>query len=215
MMMLTKGRPTVPDANAVSQAEDYADLTIQIDFAALAQLADDIRIVTTMDVGRDLALLAQLMANLVTMINRSGQIAADKRQESNRMNPLAYKICVDFSTACVASFAQSRGYNIDINSLPRDQISLALLMNDWELLVRIFEESLHVAHNSMGPDPWKISEESPGAVIQHLEWKFAEVSPVPGAVGASAGPQLCRKLLESVLGGRARELGHRRCCDAN
>jgi hypothetical protein len=160
------------NANGFLQAEDYANIEIEIDLAKFAQLSDDLRVVTGVDVKGDLDHLAQLMAHVAITVNQGGPTVADKRQKSGQINPLAYKIRIEFSIATVATFARTRSYNINLNGFPREQISKALLMNDWEQLVRIFRESLREA------------------LIQDLERKFAETLPVPEPVGINADRQL-------------------------
>jgi hypothetical protein len=159
------------DANAVLHAEDYANIEIEIDIAKLAQLSDELRAVTGVDVKGDLDHLAQLMAHVAITANQGGPAVADKRQKSGQVSPLGYRIRIEFSIAAVVSFARSRGYSINLNGFPHEQISKALLMRDWEQLVLMFRESLRVA------------------LIDDLERKYAEAS-----VSELAGVNVDRQL---------------------
>jgi hypothetical protein len=160
------------NASSVLHAEDYSNSAIQTHLTKMVQLANFFRMVTGVDVKGDLDYLAQLMAHVAISVNQNGPTVTDKRQQSDQMDPLTYKIRLEFSIACVVYFTQYRGYSIDINDLPHDQISKALLGNDWEQLVRIFVKCLRETF------------------IAQLERQFTETSLVPEPAGINASRQL-------------------------
>jgi hypothetical protein len=132
------------DAGAVLQAGNHATSTLLIDFAAISRLAGGLQVVTgAMDVTGNPDALAELMANVAIMVNQSGQAIIDKRQESQSVNPVVNKISMEFSIACVVSFARAYGYNI--SGILYDKLCLALFLNEWEQLIQIFKECLRLA----------------------------------------------------------------------
>ena len=188
---VSEGFPYARDVSAVRQANDYANLTMQIDLAALTQLTDHLRVVTAVDPANDLNIVAHLMANVAITVYKGGPIFADKRQQVEQINPLAYKIRTEFSIVCASSFACFHGCAIDVSNLPNDKIFLALLVNDWERLVRIFEVSLRVSPQATWQNPPEFAGGGESeAVIQHFERQFAETSPVPEPGEVNANRQL-------------------------
>jgi hypothetical protein len=128
----------------VLQSDNNATSKLLIDFAALSRLADNLQVVTgTVDVTGNPGALAELMADVAIMVNQPGQVIIDKRLESPSVNPVVNKISMEFSIGCVVSFARAYGYNI--TGILYEELCLALLLNNWEQLIRIFNECLRLA----------------------------------------------------------------------
>jgi len=178
-----------PNARTVLHAEGCGDITVQVNFDVVARLADSLRAVTAVDASSDLAVLAQVMANVATMVNHSGGVIKDGQEESSQLSLLAYHIGMEYSIACAVAFARFYGYNVSPGNVPSGSIALALVTKDWEQLVRTFEDSLRAAEDQ-GPSPEEISAENEDALIWRLERQFAEASPVPEPVEVNTVRQL-------------------------
>lgn len=168
---MSERSPRNSDAGAVLQADRYADHKFQIDFAGIACLAENLQVVTGMDVTGNLGALAELMAHVAVMVNQPYGLVAGRR-ESDHVNPLASKIYMQFSISCVIRFARAYGYNI--SGIQNDKLSRALLTNDWEQLVKIFKECLQIAMHRTRSDSRGISEgNQEKAAIQYFEQQFS------------------------------------------
>lgn len=115
-----------------------ADVTIYIDFKAVEQLEQDLRVFAIVD---HLDALAQLMASMATMVSHPVRVVGYTGEDSPHKGVLTRKLHTEFSIECVVSFARRCGYRVSIDQLTHDQISLALLMSDWARLVELFEQS--------------------------------------------------------------------------
>src|SRR6266567_5642275 len=100
-----------------------ADVTVYIDFKAVEQLEQDLRVFAVVD---HLAALAQLMASMATMISYPVRVVGYTGEDSLHKDALTRKLHTEFSIECVVSFARRCGYLISIDQLIHDQISLAL-----------------------------------------------------------------------------------------
>jgi hypothetical protein len=132
------------DPGAVLQGDNSAASTLLIDFAAVSQLADNLQVVTgAVDVTGNPDALAELMADVAIMVNQPGHVIIDKRTEPPSVSPAINKMSMEFSIACVVSFARAYGYNI--SGILYEDLCLALLLNNWGQLIRIFKECLRLA----------------------------------------------------------------------
>jgi hypothetical protein len=150
--------------SSVHTSEDYTSLRMTIDFGALSELAHHLRVVTSVDTAGNRNFLAFLMADVAFTIYQSGPIFTDKRQETERINTLSYRIRTEFSIACATFFARSCGYEVNPTDALYDQVSLLLVMNSWEELARIFRSSLESV------------EECHAGFVQFFEGQFIENS---------------------------------------
>lgn len=162
-------------------AEGCYSVPIRINSNAIVQLAEYLRIITAADVPNNSRAVAEAMANVAALVNHSAQDVCETASESEEIDKLSRKIFAEFATACALSFASSYGYDIPIDGIPQDQVSLALFTRDWELLVRIFEASVRLAGQAPATPVQNLLKDSAEDVIQSLERQFAEASPIPEA----------------------------------
>jgi hypothetical protein len=163
-------------ASTARPAEDFANLTMQVDFAALAHLADHLRIVTAVDTAGSLDILAHLMADVAMAVYKGGPIFADKRHKLEQINALGFKIRTGFSVACAECFAQSLGYAINLASPSNNQISVLFLVDNWEGLVRVFGGSLDPATRNMEQKYRSIIGDDSAGAFRYFEKQFDRIS---------------------------------------
>jgi hypothetical protein len=160
--------------SARRMADDYANLTMQLDFAAIAQLARHLRNVTAMDPADNIDILAHLMANVAIAVYKGGPRFGDKRGGLEQVNTLAFRICTEFSFSCVEVFARFRGYTIQLSDSSLHQFSTLLLFDNWDGIVKILRGSMRLsAVDSRGTEQG-FSEDNHDHLIQYLEGQFSD-----------------------------------------
>jgi hypothetical protein len=163
--------------NSAWLAEDYANLTMMIDFSAATRLANILQAVASVHTADNYDFIAYLMVDVAIKVFQGGPIFADKRGQLERINPLAYKMRVEYSIACSVYFASSVGYEVHLNNASRDRISLLLLIPDpVDELARIFCESLENAVKNTERYRQKLADDGHGELMQFLEEQFTEDS---------------------------------------
>ena len=154
-------------AGPALSADSYVDPTFEVNFKGLARLADGLRVLTTMNVAGDLNALAELMAHVANMVKHS---RSDVRGPQESENPLTSKIYIEFSIACVVRFAQARDF--DITNILYDKVHLALLIDDWVELKKIFKECLQIAMHQARSNGHMIPDVHHEGAMQYFEQQF-------------------------------------------
>src|ERR1700730_15151320 len=75
---ISERTPFSSNVDVVFSADKCPDFTIEIDFRAISQLAHSFQVMETVDVAGNSDSLAELMAEVATMVNRSGLILVNK-----------------------------------------------------------------------------------------------------------------------------------------
>jgi hypothetical protein len=173
-------RRDLSGVSAVLYTDEYGRVTVRIDAQPLAELAESLRISTVVDASNDVRGFAQQMASVARLTDFWGQVVCGAGHASAEVDVLAHTVGIEFAIACVSSFARSYGFLIPDESLPENQITLALSAGDWDLLIKTFEQALYDARRGAKPAPPKHAmKESPESIISDIERRFAEATPIP------------------------------------
>jgi hypothetical protein len=169
---------------------------IYIDFKSLSTLDDELRYIYGESLlGDDPQLQAELMADVALKIyNSRGIIGYDEDPENtdSRAMHRIHHIYVDLSIRCAVSSARASGYGISLGNVPRSQATRALRAGKWEDLVRLFEQSLHVAGLANSPAIQHHGRAYADAQIQQLENQFINTAPAPEPSAAFAADRLLK-----------------------
>lgn len=158
--------------------------TVKINSEAVAQLTMSLQLVTSGDVSNDSATIAQVMADIASIVHRYHPIVQGAPQGSERVTQLVSTIYTELSIDCVIFFARSHGYDMPLDVIPHDQISMALIVQDRKRLVEIFRDALRRVQGIGISSSQEPPGDSADALIQYLEGQFAEESSVPAATSA-------------------------------
>lgn len=148
----------------------------KIDRNAIKSLAEHLRVVTAIDVSGNSEALTRILAQIALMVNVAGPKVGHVETESTEISPTVYALCSKFAVACAVSFAEHHGYQLDTGKIPYDETSFALLMNDDELLSKIFSNAIHGPHN---PRTSPSSDDSLNGIISAFENSLAAIDPIP------------------------------------
>jgi hypothetical protein len=179
------GRASVPELGALMQDERFHSLQARVNYEAVDLLADNLQHIALVHVSNDVSALAQIMVEIAIYVNYYGQVVLEEPGEPGQSSTLTQGICQEFTIACALAFAQYCDF--PVTDVPHARACAALSAKDRDELARIFEDALHAARieaNRHGAE--SELEESADAMIQYLERKFAEASPIPGP-GADIG----------------------------
>jgi len=130
--------------------QGYPSVEIQVSTRATEALAETIRNVTAIDVCTDAEAFTRVLAQIALIAHRGGPEVRSSPATTKLITPLAEIICTDFAIACAVAFARFHEYYIDRAMIPIDEISIALVMMDQDVLAYIFGESF-VLPGATGP----------------------------------------------------------------
>ena len=178
-------RPNAEETIIVFSSIDFPSVDIEISSLAIDTLAEQLRVLTAVDVSANAEDFARLLAQIAIVANYAGPKVSGPEINSDAIESFADKICIEFAVVCAVSFADSFNYRIDPAKIPKQETSIALIMNDEDVLAFIFGESLHLIPGSAGPgrharpEPRNDAEHDAEAFIQYLENQLAGVNPIP------------------------------------
>jgi hypothetical protein len=169
----------------------HPETAILIDTHSIANLADRLRAAIGEGAASNVTGVAQRMADVATMVYKSGHIIKLADQHSANADRVTFQICSEYAIACAISFGASCKFELHYRAVPYSSIAKALLDHDWELLSRTFEESIREGGRRVGrPEPSYTVDESAEVIISRIESQFAVASPIPEPSPAQRTRQL-------------------------
>jgi len=132
---------------------DSSRAVISINAYGLEQLAEPLRVMTAVDVSANAPEFAELLAKIAILVNfLAPQVIAFEEPQSE-LNSLSRQIYTEFALECATEFARFYSFLLDRSRTPQHEVSIALLVNDVDILAWVFLESLHAATNGRGDRP--------------------------------------------------------------
>jgi len=128
----------------------FPSVEIQISDRAIEALAEQIRVVTAIDLCADPEAFTRMLAQIALIGYRGGPKVIASSAYAREIMPLTDNICTEFAVACAVAFARSHEYDIDRSRISPAETTIALVMIDDGMLARIFGEAL-IAPGAAGP----------------------------------------------------------------
>lgn len=183
------------------------DVTLKISRPALRKLDGKLRnltglsVLVSLSIGLDAQILAVLLAGVAAIVGNAGtEVHGMVEEEGQQLGLLACKISTEFAMASVEQLARNRGYEIQTDNVPWQEMHRVLRSKDTGLLVKVFLESLGLAQanssttgNAHAPDTQQETANDHEGLIYRLEREFAVINPIPDAGSPTSSRQLSRE----------------------
>jgi hypothetical protein len=179
------------------------DVTLKISRPALRKLDGKLRnliglsVLVSLSIGFDSQSLAVLLAGVAAIISNAGTEVHGMVEEEGQLGLLACKISTEYAMASVEQLARLRGYEIQTNNVPWQEMHRVLRSKDTGPLFKVFLGSLGLARangsttgTAYAPDPRQETDNDHEGLIYGLEREFAAINPIPDAVSPTPGHQL-------------------------
>lgn len=184
----------------ILQVEGHLQVTLAVSPPAIDALAREIRDNAFFDASTASAPLAELLADMATIVRRTGSKVLRYPTNSKQISSLAHKIRGDFAIVCAIYLARSRGYAIPIRHIPWNEAYSALSLEDGNGLVQIFRASLQYARFTAEPGrpnltlvPRQDVQDYPEALIRDFENERVDAGPIFTDTPRNDGRELSAK----------------------
>jgi hypothetical protein len=162
--------------------EDLCDVTLEIGRKSIEDLAEKLRIITSIDASSEPEFLSEILKAVAVITSHAAPKVNGRPEDSGQLEAISLKIGTDFAIACAACLARERGHILQSNKLPRHEICMALQNQDSSALSEIFQRALKVSV-SVGVQGQRSSaaaiDENLDALFAELEDEFAASRPIP------------------------------------
>jgi hypothetical protein len=177
-------------------SDDFPNVDIEISSLAIDALAVKLRLHTLIDVSASVEDFTRVVAQIAIIVYHAGPKVSGSEVNPGAFERLVHKISIEYAVACAASFVKSCNYDIDLNKVSAQEISIALLMRDADAVAEIFSKSLYLMPNKDGLGrrtrliPRDDAEYDAMAFIRFLESELADGNPIPDPAPKDANRQI-------------------------
>jgi hypothetical protein len=113
---------------------DGTDMLLSVSRRAIDNLAEQIRIITAIDATGTPAAFAQIVGHIALITFEAGPKGHNLPPNDSHRVAVIEDICIDFGIACAILYAEHHNCLINFHSIPRDEICLAIVLRDQQLL---------------------------------------------------------------------------------